>query len=79
VYPNPSASVYRLNIEANVAAQVRLIIQDVLGKNWFEKAMDLAPGLNRIGSETLPALPPGQYVISLHTPNGVQSLRMRRN
>ena len=79
VYPNPSTSVFRLNIEANVAAQVRLIIQDVLGKNWFEKALDLAPGLNRIGSETLPALPPGQYVISLHTPNGVQSLRMRRN
>jgi hypothetical protein len=79
VYPNPSASIFRLNIEANVAAQVHLSIQDVLGKTWFDKSLDLVPGLNRIGSETLPALPLGQYVISLHTPNGVQSLRMIRN
>ncbi|MDX2278344.1 MAG: T9SS type A sorting domain-containing protein [Saprospiraceae bacterium] len=79
VYPNPSASVFRLNIEANVAAKAHLRIQDVLGKTWFEKSLDLASGLNRIGSETLPTLPTGQYVISLHTPNGVQSLRLIRN
>jgi hypothetical protein len=79
VYPNPIASVFRLNIEANVAAQVHLSIQDVLGKTWFEKTLDLVPGLNRIGSEALPTLPTGQYVISLHTPNGVQSLRIIRN
>lgn len=79
VYPNPSASIFRLNIEANVSAQAHLSIQDVLGKTWFDKSLDLVPGLNRIGSETLPALPTGQYVISLHTPNGVQSLRLIRN
>jgi len=79
VYPNPSASVFRLNIEANVAAEAHLSIQDVLGKTWFENSLDLASGLNRIGSETLPTLPTGQYVISLHTPNGVQSLRLIRN
>jgi hypothetical protein len=79
VYPNPSASIFRLNIEANVVAQAQLSIQDVLGKTWFDKSLDLVPGLNRIGSEALPLLPAGQYVISLHTPNGVQSLRMRRN
>jgi hypothetical protein len=79
VYPNPSASIFRLTIEANVAAQAHLSIQDVLGKTWFDKSLDLVPGLNRIGSETLPALPLGQYVISLHTPNGVQSLRLMRN
>jgi hypothetical protein len=79
VYPNPSASIFRLNIEANVSAQAHLSIQDVLGKTWFDKSLDLVPGLNRIGSETLPALPLGQYVISLHAPNGVQSLRLIRN
>jgi len=79
VYPNPSASIFRLNIEANVSAQAHLSIQDVLGKTWFGKSLDLVPGLNRIGSEALPALPLGQYVISLHTPNGVQSLRLIRN
>jgi hypothetical protein len=79
VYPNPSASIFRLNIEANVVAQAQLSIQDVLGKTWFDKSLDLVPGLNRIGSEILPLLPAGQYVISLHTPNGMQSLRLIRN
>ncbi|MEQ1746458.1 MAG: T9SS type A sorting domain-containing protein [Saprospiraceae bacterium] len=78
VYPNPSATVFRLQIEATVPCAARLSICDALGRQVYERSLDLAEGLTSLPSTQLPPLAEGSYLVSLFTPTGVETLRTVR-
>lgn len=75
-YPNPVGHYFRLEIEASQAADVRLIVYDLLGRELTARSLDLIPGLNTVSSVQLPGLVAGQYMVTLHTPTGVETLRL---
>ena len=75
-YPNPAGTHFRLEIEASAAAAARLDIRDLLGRPVATRRLDLAPGMNTVAAAQLPALAPGQYIISLYTSTGVETLRL---
>jgi hypothetical protein len=77
-YPNPTAAVFRIQIEASAPCAARLSIADALGRSVFDRALDLQAGLTSLPSAQLPALAPGTYLVSLHTPAGVETLRLVR-
>lgn len=77
-YPNPTAAVFRIQIEASAPCAARLSIADALGRSVFDRALDLQAGLTALPSAQLPALAPGAYLVSLHTPAGVETLRLVR-
>ena len=79
VYPNPAGNNFRLNIEATHHTRTtaaRLVLYDLLGRTLTTLNLELAPGLNTIKSDQLPDLAPGQYVVTLYTPAGVETLRL---
>ncbi|MBL7798121.1 MAG: hypothetical protein JNJ90_16635 [Saprospiraceae bacterium] len=78
IYPNPSAAMFRLEIEASAPCEARLNIADALGRTVHERILNLVEGRNDLVSMQLPALAPGAYLISLHTPVGVETLRLVR-
>ncbi|MBP6825766.1 MAG: T9SS type A sorting domain-containing protein [Saprospiraceae bacterium] len=76
VYPNPAGVHFRLEIEAPAAAAARLEIRDVLGREVIRRSLDLAPGMNAVPDAQLPPLAQGQYIISLFTSAGVETIRL---
>ena len=75
-YPNPAGAHFRLEIEASAAAAARLEIRDVLGREVAGRPLELTPGMNTLPDAQLPALAPGQYIISLYTPASVETIRL---
>ena len=75
-YPNPSGANFRLEIESTQPATVRLGIHDLLGREVASRTLDLVPGLHTIGAAQLPTLVPGQYIVTLYTLTGVETLRL---
>jgi hypothetical protein len=78
VYPNPSATQFRLNIDAPQTCEVTLLITDVLGNTAHRQVLSLREGANILNSQQLPPLKAGQYFCTLFTPEGVQSVRLIR-
>jgi hypothetical protein len=77
-YPNPTAAVFRLQIEATVACSARLRISDALGRTVLDRSLELVEGLTVLPAAQMPKLTPGTYLVSLHTPTGVEPLRILR-
>gem|GEM_PF-1171348 len=75
VYPNPAGAAFRLQVEASDACPVQLSIRDALGREVFNRSLDLGEGMNTLLSTQFPALSPGHYTVSLHTPASVETLR----
>ena len=77
-YPNPTAAVFRLQIEATVACSARLLLTDALGRTVLDRSLELVEGLTVLPAAQMPKLAPGTYLVSLHTPTGVETLRILR-
>lgn len=77
-YPNPTAAVFRLQIEATVPCSARLRISDALGRTVLDRSLELVEGLTVLPAAQMPKLTPGTYLVSLHTPAGVETLRILR-
>lgn len=76
--PNPSKGHFRLHIEASAPTEGMLTLCDALGRVWHEQLLVLPAGLTAVPSQSLGALPPGQYIAILRTPYSVESLRLMR-
>ncbi len=77
-YPNPTTTVFRLQIEATVPCSARLRISDALGRTVLDRSLELVEGLTVLPAAQMPKLTPGTYLVSLHTPAGVETLRILR-
>ncbi|MCC7244878.1 MAG: M4 family metallopeptidase [Saprospiraceae bacterium] len=69
IAPNPTSDWTQLRIKADVAADARVTVVDLLGKTLMEKSISLTSGENNLDI-SLVDLPAGQYLLRVVTEKG---------
>jgi len=71
IYPNPSDGSFYIDIKGNKDEEVLVVVQDVLGKEYYSKVIILDEGGSILAMDPSEKLRPGVYMITATSKNSI--------